>query len=98
MSDEDCHWIAPVRPLNVIVEVPLTQRPAGSAEAVPPTLVGSTFSVSGGEFVLELKLASPAYTAVIERAPLESAEVVKVAASNRRPAVLEGDVPRRRAR
>jgi|SRR5882672_6364996 len=91
LSDEDCHWIAApvVKLASVIVEEPLTQRPAGTAEAVPPTLVGSTFSVSGGELVLPLKLTSLAYTAVIERAPVESEEVVKVAT----PEPLTATVP-----
>ena len=51
MSGDDCHWIAPVKPVNVIGEGTWPMQIDWLADAVPPTLVGATFTVTIWEFV-----------------------------------------------
>ena len=52
LSGDDCHCIAPVLPVKVIVvELPL-QTGLGKAEAAPPTEVGFTVTVAVVELAL----------------------------------------------
>ena len=53
LSGEACHWIEPVNPVSVIVVLPLAQKVAVPAVAVPPTDVGLTVTVAVLEFAAE---------------------------------------------